>query len=278
MNCGRRSAYEKSLVIHKRLGEKDMTALILRNLGATYSLERRNSDALRLLRQALKSATTDADIKSPLIAAEVLNCLGIVYYRMGKYRKAEEVLNQAIQMAASSGMSFDTAAMLGNLGAVYQAKHDFERAERLLNEALKITEAKKGSLHPDLSFSLSLLGLLYTETGRYANAEEQYQRALKILQPDKLNFDTRVARILQYLSNTYQRAGRNAEADAALAQAALIARRNLSNHPDLAAIIEDYSATLKKQGRSKEAENLRAEAKRARVAAGLVISVHGPFD
>jgi hypothetical protein len=45
----------------------------------------------------------------------------------------------------------------------------------------------------------------------------------------------------------------------------------------LVEILEDYSASLKRQGRTKEAEELRVEAKRARVKAGLVINALSPF-
>ncbi len=247
-------SYLDSLAIYKRLHEKDSTILILRNLGATYSLERRNEDALRVLGEALASATADTR-SNRLVVAEVLNCLGIVYYRMGDTNQAEAILNQALQSFSNSGVPFDRAGILNNLGAVYQAQHKFDRAENLFKEALRITESKKGALHPDLTVSLNLLGLLYTAAGRYSEAEEQFQQALKILQPDKSSFDSRVTRILQDLSVTYRKAGRNAEADDTLARAKGIARRNVSN----------------------EAKDLRVEAKRDRFAAGFGIDGRTPF-
>jgi GGDEF domain-containing protein len=79
------------------------------------------------------------------------------------------------------------------------------------------------------------------------------------------------------LSAAYAKAGRQSEAEAALAQAAAIARRNASQHTDLARILEEYSAVLKNQGKPQEAEEFRAEARRARVAASLVTPVRQPF-
>jgi hypothetical protein len=73
------------------------------------------------------------------------------------------------------------------------------------------------------------------------------------------------------------RAGKKAEADAVLAQSAAIARPTLRQHPDMAIILEDYSASLKSQGKPQEAEEVRAEVKRARVAASLVTSGRTPF-
>jgi tetratricopeptide (TPR) repeat protein len=268
-------AYEESLAIYKRFGARNPTVLVMRNLGAAYSLQRRDDDALRILREALK-LIKDSEIDRRL-SVEVLNCLGMVYFRIGKTNKAEQLLNQALQMESTSGSPIDNAALLNNLGVVYQAKRDFQKAENLLKQSMKITEAQVGPEHPDMTFPFSALGVLYLNAHRYSEAEEQFQRALKILQPHEFALETRVARLLYALSATYKKAGKTADADATLAQAAIIARRHLSTHAAMSAIVGDYSGVLKKQGKLKEAEELRIEAKRARVAAGLVVSTRNPF-
>jgi tetratricopeptide (TPR) repeat protein len=149
-----------------------------------------------------------------------------------------------------------------------------------LMRALTYVETRMGTSHPELIYTVSSLGGLYTTTGRYADAEAQYQRALSILEPSQSDFDTRIARLLHSLARMYAKAGRKPEADATLARAAVIARRNLSQHIDMASIIDDYAALLKNQGKSKDAEELRAEARRARTAADLVANVSGfvPVD
>jgi hypothetical protein len=73
------------------------------------------------------------------------------------------------------------------------------------------------------------------------------------------------------------KAGRKTESVAALAQAAEIARANLDKEPVMAKIVEDYSAMLRKQGKTKEAEELRLQAKRARIATDLVIRANSAF-
>jgi len=88
------------------------------------------------------------------------------------------------------------------------------------------------------------------------------------------DFDVKTVRVLHSLSYTYTRAGQKADADATLAHAATIARRSLGKHPEMVTVLEDYSTILKKQGKAKEAEELRVEAKRARVASSLVINAH----
>jgi len=267
--------YVQSLGIYQRLSDKKRTALIFRNLGTVYSLERRDDDALWALNRAFKLAG-GTSVSGASFTAQLLNSLGIAYYRQGNNDKAEAFFNQALRMVSGSGIQFDTAELLNYLGAVYSAKHQYQKAEYFLQQAMTMTESRVGPLHPELTFTLTALGALYTETGRYAEAEDQYQQALKILEPDKLVLATRIARVLQALSVTYAKAGRKAEAEAALLRATVIARSNLSQHLDMAAIIEDYSAILRKEGKTKEAEELRVEAKRARVTADLVINVHNP--
>jgi len=236
-------AYGESLALYRELGNTRDTALLLRHLGAIYSLQRRDEDALRVLRQALKLTKTES---AQIITPDVLNSIGAVYYRRGDHGKAEKYFRNALQVATTS--------------------------EDFLNRAVKLIEQDVGPSHPDLTFTLASLGVLYTTTQRYAEAENQYRRALKILESDKAVFDTRIARLLHELSVMYARSGRKSEAEETLASAAVLARRNLSGHADMVDIIDDYSAALKHQGKSKEAEELRVEARRARVVAGLVIS------
>jgi tetratricopeptide (TPR) repeat protein len=203
--------------------------------------------------------------------------IGVVYYRQRKIKKAENYFTEALNLASNSEQPADLAELWNNLGNIYRDKHKYTEAEALLKRALSRVEEEAGLVHPVLTFTLSSLGELYTSTGRYAEAEAQYQRALKILQSNSSTFDTQIARLLHALSASYGKAGRKPEADATLAQAATIARRNLSQHVEMAPILEDYSALLKNHGQSKEAEQLLAEVKLARSSAGLVIRAHQEF-
>jgi tetratricopeptide (TPR) repeat protein len=261
--------YLEVLALYTALADNRNIVLILRDLGAAYSLDGRDEDAFRLLNRALKLGKTlppeDAEIVS-----ELFNVFGMIYYRQGNIGKASEMFNKALKA------SFETPQLLSNLGAVYIVQHKFQKAEETLKHALKLAEGRFGSSHPELTFVLQSLGVLYTDWGRYQDAEDQYVRALKILDDHKPEFDTRTARVLHLLSGAYAKAGRKSESDTALANAAVIARRSVGRHPDMVTILEDYSATLNNQGHTKEADELRTEARRARISAGLVIKAHNP--
>jgi tetratricopeptide (TPR) repeat protein len=270
------TVYRESLAIYKKTPDKAKVALLLRHLGALYSLQRRDDEAQRVLNEALKITRADLQTDKRLIA-EIVNSLGVLYYRQGNMSKAEKFFLEAVQLLPAPDGLFGKADLLNNLGTVYYAKGYFDKAEKYLTRALKLTEGQVGPAHPDLTFSLSTLGVLYTDMGKYAEAEAQYQRALAILDSNPLVFETRIARLLHALSGTYTKAGRRVEADATLSRATTIARRNLAEHPDMAMIMEAYATALKNSGKPKEAEELRVEARRARMAAGLVVNAHSPF-
>jgi tetratricopeptide (TPR) repeat protein len=269
-------AFSESLTIYKRLSDSMGTTLGLRNLGAIYSLEGRYDDALRTLQQALK-LTKDSKPSVPSIAAQVLNSLGVLYFQQRKYGKAESFFNQAMELVSSTSSPLNSGEVLSNLASVYSVRGHVDKAEDSYRRALEITEAAIGRSHPDLTFTLSSLGVLYSDSGRYTEAEIQYKRALAILEADKTAFSTRIAKILQRLAVTYLRAGRRSDAEVILEQAAGIARRHIAEDRDMVTIIEDYSASLKAVGKASEAEELRAEARRARLKESLVVNGHNPF-
>src|SRR5262249_44496372 len=65
--------YRESLALYEKLDDKKQTALVLRDLGAVYSLQRRDDDALRVLQRALKLTKTSHEAS---LEVEVLNVTG----------------------------------------------------------------------------------------------------------------------------------------------------------------------------------------------------------
>jgi tetratricopeptide (TPR) repeat protein len=219
----------------------------------------------------------DSHPSEPGLVAQVLNSLGVLNYQQGKYRDAESFFNQAIELVSPTGSLWNSGEVLSNLASVYQARGQFGKAEDFYMRAVKVTETAIGPSHPDLTFTLSALGVLYSDTGRYTEAETQFRRALAILEPDKSTFETRVAKLLHRLAVTYIKAGRKEDVQDVLEEAAGIARRHINENRDMVVIVEDYSSMLKNAGKAREAEELRAEARRARLKESLVINAHSPF-
>src|SRR5262249_10227508 len=142
--------YEEALAIYKSRSDKMKVALLLRNIGGVYSLQGRNDEAQRALQEALKIVRADPKPDQTFIE-QMLKCLGVEYYRQGNMKKAEQLCTQAL--AKTSGDAYNRADLLNNLGAVYHVKREFQKAEEYLKQALKVTEARVGFTHPDLTFS-----------------------------------------------------------------------------------------------------------------------------
>jgi tetratricopeptide (TPR) repeat protein len=267
------SAYSQALSLWRQLSDPSDAALMLHNLGMIYSIQGRNDEALGFLTQAYQFVQS-ASPGDPAITAQVLNGLGIVHYRRNSNNKAEQFFTQALDVVHTSGVEFNTAGVLNNLGALYLRQHKFKQAEDVLNHALKIKEANKGLADPDLIPELNTLGAIYMATGKYLEAEQQYERSLMILQSRRTDFAPAIARALHSLSRTYSKLGRQLESDNALMEAANIARENLNKDSEMAQILEDYSRLLKNHGKTEEAAILRAQVKRARALADLVVRPH----
>jgi tetratricopeptide (TPR) repeat protein len=256
-------AYREALSIFRRIPDTDYeTAVVLRNLGSVYSARRRDSDALKVLDEALKLAKKD----SPAEAAQILNALGIVYFRQGKMSRAESLLAQAMEMRSLAGGDSDLtdAQILGNLAAIYEKQHKYGRAEESYKRALEITERRLGPVHPFLTTILGNLAGLYSEMRRYSETEDQYRRSLAILEQMSPAPNARIVLTLHWLGKNYLQQGEKTSAESTLARAVEIARRNPVPDPEMPILLDAYADILKSLGKVQDAQRPNTEARRTR--------------
>jgi tetratricopeptide (TPR) repeat protein len=175
--------YIKALTVFRLNKDSYRTALLLRHLASVYSMQLRHNDAKKLLNEALKLADMDATVGIKL-RVEILNSLGVAYFRDGNVGKAEKFFRQGLELTttAQSARDRQVTTLLNNLGGVYYKKRDFENAEALLTKSLYLTEARYGPSYPALTYTLNTLGILYTDMRRYDDAEEKYKRGIAILE------------------------------------------------------------------------------------------------
>src|SRR3989442_458425 len=74
----------------------------------------------------------------------------------------------------------DYANSLNNLGLMYYYMGDYSKAEPLYKNALEIRGKVLGENDSDYAASLQNLALLYSDIGYYSKAEPLYQRATRI--------------------------------------------------------------------------------------------------
>ena len=72
------------------------------------------------------------------------------------------------------------ATDLNNLGLLYYNLGEYAKAEPLYKRALGISEKALGPDHPSVALGLYNLGSLYDTLGDYEKAEPLYKRALEI--------------------------------------------------------------------------------------------------
>src|SRR5215831_4466682 len=266
-------AFTKSLAIEKRRGQKQATAAVLGHLGAVYSAQRRDGEAIALLNRALKAAQTSPSTLE--LTVEIFNNLGVTYSRKGRFKKAEQLFQQALQTVAGTEAFEDYAgSIFNNLGAVYCEQRKYALAEEFMTKSLMLRGAQLGPTHPALTDTLDSLGIVYTNIGRYADAEAQFQRAIAILgQGGGIESNVRMARSHKGLADSYIKAGRKAEAAIVLERAVMVARRNL-RHPEMVNILDAYSRVLGELGKAREAKEIRSEAQRARVTTSITVRAY----
>jgi tetratricopeptide (TPR) repeat protein len=164
----------------KKLGRNHpAVATSLNNLGLLYYLQKRNIEAERLLKRALRIARKT---HSHPALASMLHNLGVVYQARGNYAKAEPLLRRALgeRERAFGPDNPEVVNSLNNLGLVYRKQHRFAQAERSLQRALVITERILDPEHPFVAASLDRLGFLYEDLHRYERAETLFSRSLAI--------------------------------------------------------------------------------------------------
>ena len=79
------------------------------------------------------------------------------------------------------------ALILTEYGVLYYYVGDYHRAEELLDQALEILEQRLDSHGPQTANALIRLGFVYSEQGRHTEAERVYRRGLRFAAPSWAN-------------------------------------------------------------------------------------------
>ncbi|MDP8218171.1 MAG: tetratricopeptide repeat protein [Candidatus Theseobacter exili] len=109
------------------------------------------------------------------------NNLGLRYQDLGKYEKAGELLELALQSAKDNfGENHPNVAVSqSNLALVYQDLGKYEKAGELLELALQSAKDNFGENHPTVAVRQSNLALVYQDLGKYEKAGELLELALQ---------------------------------------------------------------------------------------------------
>ncbi|QUQ63297.1 AfsR/SARP family transcriptional regulator [Kutzneria sp. CA-103260] len=108
----------------------------------------------------------------------MLNDLGMIYHRIGRYSDAGTALRRALTIATEHGLRELLPIVLSNLASVHLATGDLANAVGLYEKALSAVE-KIGTQNTE-AVALDQLANTYRKLGRDDDALELYRRALSI--------------------------------------------------------------------------------------------------
>ncbi len=110
--------------------------------------------------------------------ADVLNAMGIAYYRMGQLSEAEENYRQAAEIRNRIGDQRGVASSRSNIARILVAKGDYDKARTEFEQAMASRESIGD--RPGMAVLHNEIGLLEENLGQYQAALERFRQALQI--------------------------------------------------------------------------------------------------
>jgi CHAT domain-containing protein/Tfp pilus assembly protein PilF len=141
--------------------------------------------------------------------ANVLNLLGRLYWRDGKYDLALEHNFKALQIRKDilGEKHPDVAASYNAIGTVYDDKGEYDLALVYHFKALQIRKETLREKHPDVALSYNNIGAVYFKKGEYDKALEYHFKALQIRQEILGEKHPDVAKSYNNVGNAYTNKG-----------------------------------------------------------------------
>ncbi|MDX1419290.1 MAG: serine/threonine-protein kinase [Rubricoccaceae bacterium] len=198
----------------------------------------------------------------PAVQAHMLRVLGSAWVSLGRYDRAEPLLDRALALSrAHAGVrspalaeALDARALLAHLTG------DYERAVALNREALTIVRRHYGAESEQTAEALASLAATHSEQSDYATADALYREALAIHRRAGTSGHEAALVVLQNYANLRYREGAYDAADSLYAEA-LAGLRALHGpqHPEIARLLYNLVTLRSAQGDDEAALQLARE-------------------
>lgn len=154
---------------------------ILSRLGETLRLLGQFDEAENLQVQAV-SLAEQLQPPDPVLLADTLNGLGIIYKDTGRYTQADHHYRRGLQLLEQTLGSDDLhlAAIHHNLAGLAHAQNQFSNGEPHARRALAIRARHEGLTTTGAAADLGVLGALLLGQHRYTEAEDALAKSLAI--------------------------------------------------------------------------------------------------
>jgi eukaryotic-like serine/threonine-protein kinase len=252
---------ERVVAIQRRTLPADAPARVepLSDLGLQLAIEGRFTEAVPLLREALRvAADGDTAMTSPA-TLDVIDNLGMALRGAGDYDEAEPLVRRELAtrvrvLGPRHRFTADAYFSLGLLLALRGRPGDFVESDSLLHACLDVFRATLGPRHRAVAYGLYALGVLDLRRGDPAAAERDLRQALAIRRATAEDSPRETVRTLIWLSQA-QLARSEAEAGATMREADSLARATLApGDPVRSRAAVGYAVVLARAGRMVAAE------------------------
>ena len=188
------------------------------------------------------------DIQDEHGQAMVLNSLGSVHQRQGRFDEAVHAFEQSHTLLVAVGDERGKAMVLNSLGGVYHRRGQFDKAISAFQCSAQIEE-RLGNKRGE-AMILNSLGGAYQRQGKFNEAVHTLQRSVKI--EEEIGNTRGQAMVLNSLGSVYQRQGKFNEAATAFQQSHCLLL-TLGDKRGQAMVLNSLGIVYQRQGRFDDA-------------------------
>jgi len=199
----------------------------------------------------------------PEVRATLMDTMGRVYYDLGIYDKAAQLVQEALgyRERTLARDSLPVAVSLNTLGAIKREQGAYPAAESMLRESLDIRRKRLGPETAPVAETLIALGAVRESMGDWPGAEKLFREALAIHRKVLGSDDLALATSLNDLALVLGQEEKFDESEALYRESLAIRRKRLGNgHPFVAQSLNNIGMLYVRQKKDLQAEPLFKEA------------------
>lgn len=197
--------FERSLAIHREIGNHKGVATTLGNIGLIYKGQGDHVKAIGYYSESLHISEKTGEKKGE---ASMLSNIGVIYDEQGDLDQALDYHTRSLHLREELGDKYGIATSLNNIGLVYKDRGDFAKALDFQHRSLRVCE--EANLRKDMANALNNIGLIHGMMGEYEQALRYHQQSLKVR--EELGDRSGMANALNTIAGIRRKQSRPAEA------------------------------------------------------------------
>jgi tetratricopeptide (TPR) repeat protein len=192
----------------------------------------------------------------------LLSKVGESFRQLGKYKEAEQVYRQALQLREKvlGNEHPSTLGNMNNLALVLDSQEKYKEAQQIHRQALELREKVLGKEHPSTLDSIDNLAVVLGSKGKYEEAEQMNRQALQLREKVLGREHPSTLASIDNLAIILGSQGKYEEAEQIHRQALELREKVLGKeHPSTLASIDNLAVVLGSQGKYEEAEQIHRQ-------------------